>query len=1007
MNTIQKSVALLWPSIRISLVLVLITMSLILVADMLEITPNHAKHELEKRKQLSETLAILFSTMIAESDIKKMRIVLSDIQRREGDVLSAGFRMQSGKLIFEIGLHSQKWGNFKGIKSTATHVLVPIYKGNKQYGTIELRFNDLFYYQGFNILKNPTYKLIAFVFCFGFLSFFFFILRTLREIDPSAVIPDRVNTAFDTLSEGLLILDNKEQILLANKAFAEIIKRDAVKLLGMKLSGLHWRMPDGEEKGLLFPWLNAISTGKSSVGNMLVLEVSANESHTFTINCGPIHDSQGKQQGILLTFDDVTEIEKQKLHLQLTVSDLKSSQNEIRRQNKELHFLATRDPMTGCLNRRSFNEQFAQSFTQARSQNEELTCLMVDIDHFKLVNDNYGHAVGDEVIKLLANVLLSCTRDEDIVSRYGGEEFCIILPGIEVDHAVAIAERIRLKIKNDSISSFETGPHITVSIGVASIYDHAKDPAELNDQADQALYVAKESGRNRVIRWTAESSDKKSPSLAKEINSEPDQRIALSSSTHHDKEIEELQVQIQQLEETASNVSDRLLNEQNYDKLTGLPSQALFYDRVKQAVEIAARNNQIISILIIDFDLFAQANNSYGLVVAENMFSILSERISTLFRKTDTVALVNFDANDVTISRFEGDTLGVLLSDLVDHTTVTWVIKRVLDALISPIVFEAKEIYVNCKMGVSIFPEDASSAEELLSHANTAKCFKQRNLTNNNFQFYDASMQAKSLKQIDLEVEIKRAIKNEEWVLYYQPKIDIATQSINSVEALIRWNHPERGILLPFEFIFFAEERGFIHEIGEWVLRTACKQAKAWSDKGLNITMAINLSTIQLNKAKLANQVLSIIQETQVSPQQVELEVTETMLMDNLEMAVKTLNKLHYSGVRISIDDFGTGYSSLVYLKHLPIDILKIDRLFIKDIVTDDYDKNIVTSIISMAHGMNLNVVAEGVETLEQYKLLQEMSCDGIQGYLFSKPIDVESATKLLEQETPFIFEMN
>ena len=1002
MRTIGKSLASLWPSVRISFVLVFITISLIFVADLLEIIPNHAKYQLEKRKQLSESLAILFSTMAAENDVRKVRRVLSKVILREDDLLSAGFRLQSGRLIFEVGPHKKQWGDFKGNESTATHVLVPVFRGKKQYGVIELRFVDLSKDQAFGFFNNPTYKLALFVFVLGFFSFLIFILRTLRQIDPSSVVPDRVNNAFDTLSEGLVILDEKEQIILANIAFCEIVKRVKNNLLGVKLSELDWKDSSGEVREVLYPWLIAMATGEHIVGEMLTLVVSSEDSRFLTVNCAPILDSQSNRQGMLLTFDDVTELELQKQKLQVTVSDLESSKKEIQRQNKELHFLATRDPMTSCLNRRSFNEQFAESFKQARDQDEQLTCIMVDIDHFKLVNDNYGHGVGDEVIILLAKILLSSTRDEDIVSRYGGEEFCIILPGIDIDEAVAVAERIRLKIKKESIDTFESGPHITASLGVSSILDNAKDPAELNEQADQALYVAKESGRNRVISWTADSvasSAEPTDVLVTEQDPQADNRIPISDHARHEEEVFHLQSQIKQLEKTTSFISEQLQHEQYYDKLTGLPNQALFYDRIKQDLERSARRGQMSAILIIDVDLFSQANNIFGMEVAEKMFSSLTDRLSSIFRKTDSISLYNLNVNDLTFSRFDADEFGVLLTDLDDRMLVTWVVKRIFDAMSEPISFEEKQVNVTCKVGISVFPDDARSPEELISHASTAMSFVQKDKAASGFQFYDTEMQRVSLKHLRLEAEIKRAIKNEEWVLYYQPKMVIKTNEIKAVEALIRWNHPERGILSPFEFIDFAEERGLIVEIGNWVLRAGCRQAKTWSDKGLDIKVAINLSAIQLQDETFSDQVLDVIKQAQIKPQLLELEVTETMLMDNVDVAIKTLARLHTRGIKISIDDFGTGYSSLGYLKKLPVDTLKIDRVFIIDIITDDSDKNIVKTMISMAHGLDLKVIAEGVETPEQFDLLQEMGCDEIQGYLLSKPVDAVSTTQLLEQK--------
>ena len=1002
MNNIGKSMATLWPSIRISLVLVLITVSLILSADFLGVTPNKTQYELDNRKQLSESLAIMFSAMVSDNDLNKVRTVLSTIVLRNDDLLSAGFRLKSNKLLFEIGPHVSQWADYKGTISTSSHVLVPIYRGRKHLGTIELRFKNLSGSEGLEIFNNPTYRLVLFVFVLGFFSFLFFMLRTLRQINPSAVVPGRVNAAFDTLSEGLVILDNDEQIVLANSAFCEMVERNTTELLGFKLSDMKWNDPVEDAGDFLCPWLIAMSTGESSIGEMLLLDINPKDRRMLTINSAPIHDSEKNLQGILLTFDDVTEIEVQKQQLQQTVSDLESSKQEIQRQNKELHFLATRDPLTGCLNRRSFNDLFAESFNHARSHHLELTCIMVDIDHFKRVNDNYGHGIGDDVIKLLADVLNSCTRDEDIVSRYGGEEFCIVLPGINISEALSVAERIRLKVKKETIDTFEAGPHITASFGVSSILDHAKDPAKLNDQADQALYIAKESGRNRVINWSA---DPNTQPLAIPVLKEPysenkntQNRIPITDHVKQLQEINQLQAQIKQLENTASLVSDQLQREQNYDKQTGLPKQSLFHDRIKQALEKATRENRLTALLILEFDLISQANNSYGMEIAEKMFASLTERIVSVFRLTDSITLFNYDTNDLMISRFEADEFGVLLNDLKDRQVVTWAVKRIFEAMSLPISFEDKHINVTCKIGISIFPEDARSAEELFSHANTAKTFAQKDNEVNNFQFYDPEMQRISLKHLGLEAEIIRAIKNEEWVLHYQPKINTLTKKIMGVEALVRWNHPERGLLSPYEFIAFSEQRGLIIEISDWIMRTACKQAKIWSDQGFDLKVAVNISAVQLRQEKLSGQILDIIKETQIHPRQLELEVTETMLMNNVDMAINTLNRLHCRGLSISIDDFGTGYSSLGYLKHLPIDILKIDRVFITDIMTDEYDKNIVESIISLAHGLNLKVIAEGVETQEQYEALRELSCDEIQGYLFSKPVDAETATKLLEQ---------
>jgi len=998
MGHISKSLAMFWPSIRISFALVLITISMILIADLLGIFPNPNQYDLENRKQFSESLAVVFSTMANEQELKNIRPVLSRIVLKRDDILSAGFRYESGQLLFSVGNHEQYWNNYKEEKSTSTHVQVPIVKGKKNLGTVELNFSPLNSEQGFNIFNSAIYKLVLFVTVSGFFAFLFFMLRTIRQIDPASVVPGRVNSAFDTLSEGVVILDDKEQIVLANSAFSEMVKRDQNKLLGFKLSEFSWQLAPGDVGEILYPWLIAMASGESGVGDILGLEIDSNTAKTLVINSAPIFDDKNEQQGILLTFDDVTELEVHRQQLQTMVSDLESSKKEVQRKNNELHFLATRDPLTNCFNRRSFNDLFAEEFLYAQQNNEQLSCLMVDLDHFKQVNDNYGHATGDAVIKMLAAILHAITRDQDIVGRYGGEEFCIVLPGLNVEAALSVAERIRLKIKDESTKTYQTeGPRVTASIGVSTINDNATDPASLTDQADQALYVAKDAGRNRVVRWSEEPYlETNTADDLVELENHADNRISISDHSQYTTEISRLQNQVEQLENAAANFSDQLQQEQNFDKLTGLPNQSLFYDQIIQAVNKSARQGLSTAILIIDVDLFSQVNNSFGRDIADEMFVLLTKRVIELFNKENSSFIM--DSNDITIARFNNDELGILLTNLNGRMILSLAAKRILDAMSSPIVVDNKQVDVSCKIGISIYPEDADSPEELISHAGMARSFARKEQSLDNFQFYTPKIQEESLNQLRLASEIRTAIDHEQWHLYYQPKMNLSTGVIHSVEALIRWNHPERGIIGPIEFIQLAEERGLIIEIGEWVLRTACQQAKRWSDIGIDLSIAVNLSAIQIQQDGFADLVLDIVKETEIYPRQLELEVTETILMNNVDIASKVLSRLHSRGISISIDDFGTGYSSLSYLKQLPISALKIDRIFIKDLLTDNYDKNIVNSVISMAHGMELKVIAEGVETQEQLELLKEMSCDEMQGFLLSKPVDADNIASMLEQ---------
>ncbi len=501
MTSLAKKIAPVLPAMRISFALVLLTISLLLIGHMLGFTPNERQAELKARKIISESLAIQFS-MIAVNNDSQFYHLLEAIVNRDKDILTAGIRNNDGELNFQVGNHAEQWGDYKNQTSTSDHILVPIFKEGKPWLTVEFKFAPLPSDRFPGNINSSIYKLLLFILITGFFTYLLFILRTLRQLDPSAVVPERVNAAFDTLAEGVLILDEKEQIVLANKAFAEKLGRKAESLLGIKASELGWNDKADAAVNELFPWLTALQTGNTSMGSKLDLPVSSTEVKKFVVNCAPIFTAQKQAQGVLITFDDVTILEQKNIELSSLINQLEITQDEVTQQNKELHILATRDPLTGCLNRRAFYEAFDIEFAKARQQGTELSCLMADIDHFKLVNDNYGHSTGDVIIQLLADILHANSRKTDLVGRYGGEEFCVVLPGLSVEDAICVAERIRLGIMNDSIQMYaEVGPNVTASLGVSSIFDHAENPAGMNDQADQALYVAKETGRNRVIRW--------------------------------------------------------------------------------------------------------------------------------------------------------------------------------------------------------------------------------------------------------------------------------------------------------------------------------------------------------------------------------------------------------------------------------------------------------------------------------------------------------------------------
>jgi diguanylate cyclase (GGDEF)-like protein/PAS domain S-box-containing protein len=914
-------------------------------------------------------------------DLKKLQGLVRVVAKRNPDILSTGIRQVSGELVFSSPNHVQLWHGYDGENSTSSHVLVPLFANGKLWGNVELRFSALASDSFLGFVDTAIFKLLIFFILIGFFVYLVFMLRTLRQLDPSAVIPERVNAAFDTLSEGVMIVDESEQILLTNKAFTEKIGRDPVSMLGSKASGLKWERVSKQKSGSELPWLEVLKTGHAVIAAQFNLVTDSGDTIKFAINASPVMSPDGKPQGVLITLDDITEIEERNVELQSMVQRLEKTQAQVQEQNKELSYLATRDPLTGCLNRRSFSDQFETLFNRSREEGTELSCIMVDLDHFKLVNDNFGHATGDEVIKLLAEILKNNTRQEDLVGRYGGEEFCLVLPGMSLEVAVKVAERIRLRVKDESTKRYEDGPRVTASIGVASMQDDPADPGALNNLADEALYAAKQTGRNRVISYAEMADDEELTEIKTgETVAQPESNTQVASLQHR----------IAELEDIATQFSSELEYSKSYDSLTGLPNQVLFYDRIHQAIERGCRHDQIAAVLIIDIELFSQINASLGRSGGDALLKQVAYRLNSIVRKSDGVSRLS-------ISRFAGDEFAVLFTDLPEKEQVTWAVKRILDVINQPVEIEGNTVYLTSHVGVSLYPTDADNVEGLLNNAMSAKQYSKKHKSDFGYQFYDHHVQELSVKHLQLEVDLHKAIEREEWALQYQPKLDFAAQKIVGAEALIRWNHPERGIVSPYEFIEFAEQRGMIVEIGDWVIREACQQLRRWLDDGIHdCKIAINLSSVQLIQKDIVQRIFHNLEAFEVPPRLLEIEITETILMENVKVAIESLERLHSRGIAIAIDDFGTGYSSLSYLKTLPIDCLKIDRGFIRDICFDENDQKIVQTLISMAHSMGMRVVAEGVEEKDQLELLGELAIDEIQGYLLSKPIEAEAVAAMI-----------
>ncbi|MDF3013008.1 MAG: diguanylate cyclase [Cellvibrio sp.] len=484
------------PAVRLSLGLVILTVSILILAQALGLTPGAERQQLDVRKRLAETLASQVGVAIMRGDEILLQYLLESSVERNPEIESAAVRRNDGIIVVQTKLHSKFWAKAKAHESTPTHIRFPIMLNGAKRADFEISFEPLLS-DKHPIFGIPTFiLLVIFVSLSGFVGFWFYIKRALKYLDPSAVVPARVRNALNILAEGVLILDRREQIVLANTSLMEHLQRSEQSLMGKKASNLGWFL-DPKQDAREYPWLTAISTGAKQTGVRMLLPTSEDKDKIFHVNAVPILDAKGSSQGTIAVFEDITELETKSRMLEDMIQQLAATQVAIESKNKELTYLATRDPLTNCYNRRALYEHLDGKFDGARVSDTEFSCIMADIDFFKKVNDTYGHAAGDEVIKMAANSLREVVRDMDMVARFGGEEFCVILPGAPLEQAQLIAERCREKIAAKNTN----GVKVTGSFGVTSIRMGASSASQLIQQADEALYYSKQHGRNQVTCW--------------------------------------------------------------------------------------------------------------------------------------------------------------------------------------------------------------------------------------------------------------------------------------------------------------------------------------------------------------------------------------------------------------------------------------------------------------------------------------------------------------------------
>jgi len=456
-------------------------------------------------------------------------------------------------------------------------------------------------------------------------------------------------------------------------------------------------------------------------------------------------------------------------------------------------------------------------------------------------------------------------------------------------------------------------------------------------------------------------------------------------------------------EGTVEDITERksyemqLAHQATHDALTGLPNRVLFVDRLQQAMLIAERENTRVAVVFVDLDNFKYINDSLGHEAGDELIGVMANRLQHCLRGSDTVARLE------TVARLGGDEFVLLMPDLkVGNDAVLTTMSRILADVGKPVQIKDRELVLTCSLGISLYPEDGKDVDTLLKHADAAM-YQAKQTGRNNFQFFTPMLNQRVLDRLDLEHRLRRAVEKQEFLLHYQPKLDLVSEAIVGVEALIRWK-AKRGLVSPSRFIPLAEETGLIEPIGEWVLESACRQARLWSESTVGpLLVSVNVSPKQFRDARFLQTVEAILRRTGIRPELIELEITESCLAVEPEKFIATLKSLKGLGLQLAIDDFGVGYSSMAYLKSFPVDRLKVDRTFVLGLTVSEKDRSIFKAIVSLGHNLGMRVVAEGVETAEQFYTLRDIGCDEVQGFYFSLPLLASDLEPLVtaERNTP------
>ena len=939
--------------------LVSLTLAIFLTAYLIGLIPNKSVAELEARVKVAEALSVQLAGAANRNDGVTLEETLSLVVGRNDDVISAALRSSDGSIIISAGEHEKNWVPNESGRSTPTHITVPLIGEKGNQGAIEISFGSAFSDTHYLGIPVPILTLLAFLAATCFLGYFLILKRSLHELDPGRVIPERVQKAFDTLNECVLILDEKQRILLANKTFMKLYGTKSGIEIGSKIGNLQWRNGDVETNSGAHPWHTAILQQSEIRGELMSLRIEDGGIFNFNVNATAIVGEKNKTIGAIVTLFEMTDFKRNKEDLEATARELEKTQSDVERKTKELSYLTSHDPFTGCINRRTFFRRLDRDLDTAMLDVGSLSLFVVDLDDFKAVNERYGPVAADSVLLAVSSALKSACSGTDYVARIGGQDFGVVRSSLSAEEAIEFADGLREKVIEESRKILPGGQHLTISVGIAEMQGTKVLAQDFLGQANAAVQCAKSAGKNMSVRF--EKMDSISP------------KAQTSESVHT----------IVAPEKTENPTTH---SAQPSSGAPALSSHEIFVTKAAQSLEFARNNEKpfvILKLSVVSWDYLVEALGGH---LSSELMASIKEHISTVLRENDTISC----------RVMRGEVL-IEVGALDEAVDTNWIISELLSAARLPNNIAEKEIFVECRIGAAIYPDHGHDVDTLVRNADVAmrRAIEANHL--DGFKLYEDGMVEDSLSRLNIEHGIRGALSGNGFALSYQPIVDAKTGHLTGAECLLRCECPDLQKYRMDNIISVAEKSSLITEIDIWVFKTALAQMKAWCDVGLNLPkISINVSAKQITNVGFMDNVYKLIKAFPYEASRIQIEVTESVQATDLETAHSLLKRVQQLGVFIAIDDFGTGQASLSYLQKLGPDLLKIDRSFVTDININHSNATMVTSVIVMAKCLGIKTVAEGIETEAELEFLRSINCDAFQGYLISKPMPVDVMTDWL-----------